>query len=186
MGVYFIFLASILLHGLVIWQDPVQRTAAFVVSAIIVLMTVIVIWRGGFTRRNVVEIRLDHNADKHTFFSLVGTGQPLVAEITLHYGDRTEQIHADKGEIPHFDLLEAITLHLPQTNARELKVWVHQVTEVLETEVLPAQFELQYNDEVETVMTQSASGGVMLPLRPQPSHLYIKFPKANTWQTSLD
>ena len=56
-GIYLIFLASFLLHGLFIWSDPLPRLAALLVAGIMLVVTVVLIRQGVFTPRTVVELR---------------------------------------------------------------------------------------------------------------------------------
>ena len=54
--VYLLFSASFFVHGLVIWEEPVQRLAAVGVGGALLSLTVLVIRRGGFMPRAVVEV----------------------------------------------------------------------------------------------------------------------------------
>src|SRR3712207_7189091 len=52
-SVYLLFLGIIVIHGLLIWQNPLERVAALVVSGVIVMVTVHMVRRGD--RKSVVK-----------------------------------------------------------------------------------------------------------------------------------
>ena len=55
--IYLIFLGSIFVHGLFIWENPVQRGIALLTGVLIVLITAIMLRRGAFAPRTVVQLR---------------------------------------------------------------------------------------------------------------------------------
>jgi hypothetical protein len=72
--IYVLYLASIFLHGLVIWSDPLQRAIALLVGVMVVGMTLAM--RGVLARRLVVELRQDE--DGRALYSVTRTdGPPL-------------------------------------------------------------------------------------------------------------
>jgi len=75
------FLAALLLHGLVIWEEPYQRAAALRVAVATVTVTVVAIRRGAFRSRAVVEVRLGPEAPTLVVFTLVVLGSGTPAQV---------------------------------------------------------------------------------------------------------
>src|SRR5581483_1925179 len=103
----------ILLHGLVIWQDPFQRAAALLIGMAILVGTGVVIHRGALRPRAVVEVRLDRRSGGKAAFSLVGNGRPLPSGVELRYDAREEHREAAEGTLDDFRALRAVEVALP-------------------------------------------------------------------------
>jgi hypothetical protein len=127
-GLYIFFVASILLHGLVIWQDPWQRLAALLTGAIILATTGVIMRRGAFRPRTVVELRVDKRAAGLAHFNLVGHGRPMLAAIEARHHGSEQQMEASQGMVTDFQTLQSISFTLPPGAPREVKVWAHQIT----------------------------------------------------------
>ena len=69
-GIYLLFLSNLFLHGLVIWEHPLQRAGGVLVGLLMLVVTAAMIRRGAFGPRVVVELRQDLGApDGHTWRS---------------------------------------------------------------------------------------------------------------------
>ena len=55
--IYLLFLASVLLHGLVIWDDPLEWAGALLAGGVTVAMTVVMARHGAFAPRANLELR---------------------------------------------------------------------------------------------------------------------------------
>jgi hypothetical protein len=172
-GLYLIFLASILVHGLFIWTDPFPRLAALLAGGVILVVTFIVIRQGAFTPRAVVELRVNQAPHKPAVFTLTNIGQPLPADIHLKYKSDEQHLQAASGDIPDFNNLHAITFHLPPTPARELKLWLHQITMEDFSESLPGRAIVQQGQEKREVEVASSGGQVVLPLNGEACRIEI-------------
>jgi len=127
-GLYVLFATSFVAHGLVIWSDPLQRLAALGVGAALVVLTVLITRRGAFTRRVVVELRVEPDVDRL---------DPLVVNITDSGRAATATVHrAQTG-------LGGVRLELASTLARQLKVWTHRLTPTGDSDGLPAHVEVR-------------------------------------------
>jgi amino acid permease len=127
-GIYLLFFVSILLHGLIIWEDPVLRIIALFASATILGMTYIVAKRDAFTEYAIIELRVDQNADGQAFFNATAVGEPLVLDLELDYGDEQQLAQTATTEVARFTKLKKLTTKLPQIPIQNLKLWVHQIT----------------------------------------------------------
>jgi amino acid permease len=131
-----IFLASIILHGLFIWQRPLERSIALLVAALLVGATILMVRRGHFRPRLVLELLVDETEGIRASFAVIARGQPLQTDVRLGYSFE-ERLLETSGVIPNFASLERVTVQLPET-CKELKVWVHRVTPEGSSESLPA------------------------------------------------
>jgi amino acid permease len=172
-GIYLVFLSSILVHGLFIWTEFLPRMIAFAAGGVMLVATFVFIRQGAFTPRTVIEVRTHQDAQKPAIFTLTTVGQPLQAEISLTYRNDEQRRQASSGEIPDFKNLRAVTFRLPPTPAKELKVWLHQITPENFSEGLPARVIVQQGQERRTVEASAATGPVLLPLDGDASRIEI-------------
>jgi DNA-binding MarR family transcriptional regulator len=143
-AVYVIALGGVALHGIALWDDPLQRAAALAVTVLALVLTVNMVRGGAFVPRATIELRADADGDVG-WFSLVAAGRAVVADVVLEYADGTEQVErAASGEIVRFASLRRVTLtpQWPAGSPPELKLWAHRVTADDESEPLEAQLEL--------------------------------------------
>jgi hypothetical protein len=61
--IYLISLTGFVLHGLIIWQEPLLRVLALIVSAVIAWVSIDAWRRGAFLPRLVVEVHSDQKDD---------------------------------------------------------------------------------------------------------------------------
>jgi amino acid permease len=166
-AVYLIFLTGILVYGLFIWTEPIPRLAALVAAGVVLLLTIMVIRQGAFAPRTMVELRADHDPHRPAVFTITSIGQLALAEIHLNYQTGEQQMQATTGNIPHFDTLQSITFQLPPTQAKELKIWLHQLTPEDFSVGLPAQVTIYQGQAQQEIDLTSAGGQVVLPLSDQ-------------------
>lgn len=175
---YLIFLASVFLHGAVIWQNPFQRAAALFVSAAILIVTIVFAWRKTFSPRQVLEIRVSEGIDSWAEFAVVSVGKPALADVTLSYGEEDHKQQAASGQVPRFSSLRSATFQLPVLQARELKVWVHKVSPEGVSEPLPARLTVQNDGHTLQFDLGSSGGQVISPLTGESCQVEIRFASA--------
>jgi amino acid permease len=171
-AIYFIFIGSILLHGLVIWQDPVQRASAVLVALLMMGATGVMVHRGAFADRVVVEICQDlapsltppHRAAPAGQFAISACGRPAEATVQLVYGTRTHTLTTTSGEVPDFDELRQVTFDLPTIVAHDLKIWAHRVTPDGLSESLHATAEVRSGASSRAADLGANDGQTVLPL----------------------
>ena len=159
---FLLFLAAIFAHGLFIWESLAERIVTIVIGLLVLSATLVMLRRGILTPRAVVELCDDQSGDGSSRFAITACGEPTRARVELNYTGGTREFDAVAGEIPTFAALESARFHLPDTPARELKVWVHQLTAEGGSKGLPAQLTLRGNgaDRTQTV----ADGQALLSL----------------------
>ncbi len=176
-GIYLIFLVSILLYGLFIWSDPLPRLAAVLVAGILLVVTVVIIRQGAFTPRCVVELRAYQDRNIPANFSITAVGKPLSVDVYLNYQAGEQHLRAATGDIPNFNNLRSIAFQLPPTPAKELKVWQHQLTPEDFSEILPARVSIHQGQEKQNFEVTSSDELVVLPLNSQAYRVEISLAK---------
>jgi hypothetical protein len=87
------------------------------------------------------------------------------ARVRLGYVDGEQVCQQAIGVIPEFSTLNSLTVHLPGTKARELKVWLHRVTPEGYSEQLPALVKVSWGKETRQFHIDGASKPFVFPLR---------------------
>jgi amino acid permease len=179
-SIYFVFIAGIFLHGLVIWQAPVERAGALFVGLLILGVTIAMVRRGAFAPRVVVELREDLSEGERTVFSITTGGQPGTAEIRLGYPEGEQHCQTATGEMPALSLLRYAIVQLPAEQAQELKVWAHRVTSEGDSEGLPVLLEVQCGSETTRFDLRLSDGQVLLPLTSEACRLEVTLPELSS------
>ena len=172
-GIYLLFLIGVFLHGLVIWQSPLQRLAAVFVGGAVLGATVVLIRRGAFIQRVIVEVCADPNEEAQAIFTITANGKPAPADVRLRYSDGEQHIHAAAGKIAAHGSLLSATFELPATTARELKVWAHRITPEGDSEALPARLEVRCGATTTHRELSSSGGMALLPRNGTPCQVHI-------------
>ena len=163
-GAYLLFVSSLFLHGLVIWQGVWLQGTALLIGLLIVAATISMIRRGIFKPRLVVELRKDLNKADNAYFAITAAGQPLSAKVRLHYPSGEQQIDAPSGQVARFRTLRSLTFQIPSTSVRELKVWVHQITAEGVSERWPMRLEAHFEGNKTQEVETPSNGQLHLPL----------------------
>jgi hypothetical protein len=156
------------LHGLFIWQNAFQRLVAILVGGVVLVMTYLMVRKGAFARRIVIEVRQDPAATGQAKGTLVVTdsGQrATLARVEFGYADGERIFQAASGIIPEFSGLCSATFHLTGTKAQELRVWLHRVTPAGQSENLPALVKVSSGEEVREFQIDVAGKQFVLPLK---------------------
>jgi hypothetical protein len=127
-GVYVLSVGSMFVHGLIIWDAPLERAAALVAGVGTLGLTASVAWRGGFTPRVIAELQRNGSRIDSGAFGLTAIGRPVSALVRLVYPRGEQHCTAAGGDIPAPRSLSRVVFELPATRASELKVWVHSVS----------------------------------------------------------
>jgi amino acid permease len=175
LGVYVLFAASFFVHGLVIWEHPLQRLAALVVGVAVICLTVIVVRRGAFVPRAVVELRVDAGPDQQSqaTVNVIARGQPAAAELLLEYRSGNVDVRAGVGTLGPLGVPRSAHLELPGTSARQLKVWTHRVTPTGDSEALAAHVEVRSGGESRQLDLHECAGQAVVPLSGTPYRVTI-------------
>jgi len=175
--IYLLFVSTLFLHAIVIWVNPAERAAAFLVGLLVLAATVAMARQGAFSRRVVVEVKEDtrRKGNGGAMFTITASGQRAVAEVQMSYAGREEKRREAAGEVPAFGDLRSITFHLPVTEARELKVWAHTVTPDGSSRSLPAIMELNDKGNTKRFDLKVSGGQIVVPITGDACRLQIAF-----------
>jgi hypothetical protein len=183
-SIYFFFLASIFLHGLVIWEGPVERVGALLVGVLMLGVTIAMARGGAFAPRMVVELREEQGRvepalvpARQAIFAITAGGQPMTAEVRLGYPEGEQRWQAAAGEVQKPSSLRYAIFQLPAEQTQELKVWAHKVTAEGDSESLPALLEVHYGSETTRFDLQLSGGQALLPMTSEACRLEITLPE---------
>jgi hypothetical protein len=162
-ALYLFFVASLVLHGTVIWQSPWQRAAALAVALLILAATILMRRRGSFAQRLVVELREDRRERGQPGFAITAGGSSLMADVRLAYPGAEQTIHAASGDLPMVAALRHASFELPASQTRELKVWAHRINAGGDFEGVPALLVAEYDGGKQQIDLGLHNGQVVLP-----------------------
>jgi len=126
---YLIYLASVFVYGVFIWEDTAQRLMAIGVGITIIIVTYLVIRQGAFASRVVIELKVEvSDTDERATLAIVDAGKPLMGTFRFVYANEERSMKGSEIEIPSFRLLKSIFIELSPPSSKEMKVWIHRVT----------------------------------------------------------
>ena len=162
--VYFLFLANIFFHALVIWQNPIQRLGGLVLGLVMLGLTLDVLRRRRFQPRTVVILRDDQRPGHSAQLSLVSNGQPLKGNVYLDYGSEQRQVQGAINNIETFATLRTISVELGVIPSGELKVWAYRLIPEGGSEPLSLSFEVRTDSDKQTFDLSASADAVVLPV----------------------
>lgn len=164
--IYLVSVGILFLHGLFIWQDTFQRAIAILVGVVILGVTYLIVRKGAFARRLVIEVRQGPTEDRSGTFTVTDTGRAATqTRVELGYADGERVYQAASGAIPEFPKLCSAKFHVPGTKAQELKVWLHCVTPDGQSENLPALVKVSSGKAIREFRVDGAGKQFVFPLR---------------------
>ena len=172
-GIYLLFLGNLLLHGLLIWEEPFMRLGGVLMGVLILVVTIVMTRRGAFARRAVVEFRQDHRRGRESLVAAVAGGEPAIAEmrVTDAGGERT-----GSGPIlalPDAGALGPIRVELPSAGATQLKVWAHAISPEGLSETLPVLATIRDGDATRELDIGRSGGQMVVPITSDPVRLEL-------------
>lgn len=175
--VYVIFLLSVLLHGLVIWEGVLLRTGALLVSAGIIALTVLMWRRGTFTHRLTIEVVDDDRDGGRRRFRIERAGRPLSAAVVLEYPDGPRPQQTAEGVVPVPDTLQRLCVTVPHglVGVGEVKIWAHRLNASGDSSGLPAAVDLVAPNSHRHVELGLAHGDVIFSLPDEPATVCVDF-----------
>lgn len=173
MILYVLLLAVMYAYGLVIWNTLQEKGVTLLVAVAITVGTVLVLRRGMFSRRVVVEIRDDENDSAGPGYAILHAGRPLTAGVTVEEDSRSRPVSAASGPLPALTRIRSIKFHLPETDAAEIKVWTHRVTTLGESIGFPAVAEVRNGEDHRIIDLGLSNGWSVIPLGPGPTDISI-------------
>jgi amino acid permease len=167
-SIYLVAVGTLFLHGLFIWQNAFQRVVAILVGVVILGMTYLMVRKGAFARRLVIEVRQELAVTEQSGgkFMVTDCGRAATqARVELDYADGERTYQAASGAIPEFPELCSAIFHLPGTKAQELLVWLHRVTAEGQSEHLPALVKVSSGKAIREFHVDGAGKQFVFPLK---------------------
>lgn len=128
-----VYVVGLLIQGLVIWQRPGEKMATVAVAIFIAGVVVSSIRRGAYAPRATIEVRREVDGQGEVAVTVGGVRREAAVEIRLREGAPI----GEGGSVERFGDLETVSVDLDPAPARELKVWVHGITQDAESEPIP-------------------------------------------------
>lgn len=130
-----LFLAGVVLHGTLIWDQPPAQVAALAVAGGMTAAAVVAWRRGAFRPRSVIELRREPERDLgHIAVTVAGAAGGATVELD----GRT----AEPGHFERFSRLGSAVVVLPADAPQEVSVWAHRVSPDGESTDVPATVEV--------------------------------------------
>jgi len=182
-GLYLVYLALLVYHGLYLWQAPWERAAALLSAVMTVGATRVMLRRGALAPRAVIELKEDlrgrGGAVPEARFSVMADGQPLLSVVRMEHHEGSRECHAASGSLGDPARLRSLTVSLPATPARELKLWTHRVTSEESSEPLPAMAEVRFGTETHRIDLGLCRGQTVLPIPPGACQVTLTLPEGS-------
>jgi amino acid permease len=175
-AIFLLYVFILFFHGLVIWQSPLAKAAGVITGLLVILLAIDMLRKKAFAPRMVVELRDDRRVDAPSLLSLVDGGEMVTAELTLKSNNEREEVGTANIALKNFSRLKSLSIRLPRSTSRELKVWVHQLTPEGEIGNLPATTVLTTDMQQELELSASHDQAIV-PLDAEPGELEIKLQK---------
>jgi amino acid permease len=161
-GIYSLFVAILIVHGLFIWHNAIARFSALAVAVLAIGATLVIFAAGALTPRTVVEFRELTNLNGKTLLNITAGGKPKTADIRLGYNDGEQQYQNSTLEVNTLSPLRYIICQLSTKGKEELKIWTHH-NQIDGNNHLPTLLEV-YKGEQKMQFDLNLSGGkVLLP-----------------------
>jgi hypothetical protein len=169
--VYLLFLSNLLLHGIVIWDQPLQQLVAVLIGLLVLGMTGMMVRRRAFAPRAIIELRADHRRDASSLLAVTANGEPSKAEAQRLDAGGDWQL-SEVGELSDLASLRALRIDLPAGVAPELRVWAHTITPDGTDEALPTRVTVR-DGRGANDLERAGSGAVALRLDSGPCQVEI-------------
>lgn len=175
-SLYFLFVSNFFLHGLIIWQNPLLRVGSFIVGVLVLGVTLVMVRRGVFRRRVVVELRKNTNGGGKSIFAVTTSGRPVPTQVQLGYSGDQRQFETATAQIPQFSQLRYVAFNLSANQGHELKVWAHELMPDGDSQGLPALLEVNCGPKSAQYDLKLTGGQVVMPINGHTCQLKITLP----------
>ncbi|MEM7024550.1 MAG: aromatic amino acid transport family protein [Pseudomonadota bacterium] len=131
--------ASLILHGAVIWDEPISRLAAFAAAGVMVWIMVDLVHRDALAPALLVEIGQYAGDGGTARFHVSCHGEDMPVALTIGYGDKTLSVEPPFDRIEDFANCRSIGVDLPTMPAREIHVRADRVSVTFDREPMAGQ-----------------------------------------------
>lgn len=159
------FLAAVLVHGLVIWSEPLQQAVAIGVSACTILFIIFAV-RNSFVPRSIAEVRYPEEGP------MLDPNVTLVARGKLLTGATHMMVASDGVDTDSVNgsTARTVDIRIPAASVKEMKVWVHQDSGDGSTLPIPAIVHLNGGQPFQL---DGVTGRIVIPIDGSPQRLLV-------------
>ena len=129
-----LFFASLILHGTVIWEDPLRQGLALFVAAVALTCVVAALRKGAFAPQWLIEIRHFPEDSDRAEVAVACSGKAVVVEITCQLTDGTERKIRSNSPLTDFGTYSSLIFNLPDRPVSSLEFAAHRVTAEFEAD----------------------------------------------------
>ncbi|HUS94087.1 MAG TPA: aromatic amino acid transport family protein [Patescibacteria group bacterium] len=163
-AIILLYLFILLFHGLFIWQSPAAKATGILVALVVIILILNMLRKQAFAPRMVLELRDDLREGEQSLLAVVDGGELAPAQLNLVYIDGNHEMAEANCELVTIPKLDSLSLKLPYSKARELKIWVHRLTAESEVGELPAKVIVATKKGQKEVDLTLASDQAVVPL----------------------
>lgn len=174
---YVVFVGIIFAYGIFIFQDALARLLILGVGDLTLLVTLLVLRRGALTPRLVVRVCDDQTPRASASYAVADNGAPLEVQ-TLVNGKVT--LRGATNPLPLFSTVRSLAFGLPVALAREMKIWLYQITPEGNIVQLRGRAQLTVGGQARTVELNANAAGTTLSLQDTATALDITLDKLDT------
>ena len=157
-----VYFAALLAYGVVIWESPVERAAALVMAGAMIALTALLARRDAFAPRAFVEVRVEEEREDRVSVEATVEGLRVNRSPELDFaGDDS------------FETRRCVTVDLPESRARALKLRVHRVTAERESEPLSATVDIRRATDRRELRVD---GLALIPIDGAACRVHVSFP----------
>ena len=175
--IFLLYLFILLFHGFVIWQSPAAKATGILVGLLVIGLTLNMLRKGAFGSRMVVELRDDQREGSQSLLAVIDGGEVAAVDLDLTFVDSRHEVGESNSALTEFSKLSSLSLQLPHSKTRELKVWVHQLTAEGDAGELPALAVVTSDQGQHELELTAAEDQAILPLDVEPGQLKITIQK---------
>ncbi len=176
-SMYSFSLLVILSHGLFIWEHPLARIAALLISILSLVATLVMLQTGAFVPRTVIEILEDRETTGQSLLKISAGGKPKITQVKLGYREGERDYHAAEIEIPSLSSLQYAIFQLPTKQLEELKIWLHN-SQTPSLGNLPELLEIHQEKQKLRFNLKVFGDKVLFPLNSENFWCKLEFPAA--------
>lgn len=173
--IYLIFLANLIIHGVLIWRNSIPGSVALGVGIAMIALTTLVNHKGAFSPRLLLELRSDRSENEKVCYSITSAGTPALANILLRYPESEESVQSSQGNIFGTSILHSAVFQIPASHAWDLKVLSYQLGSGDLFESMPGRLEIQIKDRTERYDLRQTDGEALTILHGEACKIVFSF-----------
>lgn len=165
-GVCLLSLASIVVHAVFVWDDPIRRAVAMLVTLAVVTF-IVAIRDQAYVPRAVIEVRVGDDPLERPVINLIARGVEAPAGVSWTPGSGLFRSGQNGGG--------SALIQLHELGVRELKIWAHRLAADGISQPLEATVVIKNGDTATTFELIGPAGNVIVPISTASPKIEITF-----------